>query len=155
MENPRTVQQKHQDLCKKSGESHVHCKSHLICGFVPKKTQKMGLSENRGYRGYPQIAIFMGNMVIIHWNMRYTSFSDKPWHVYDINTLWLWLTVRHGKIHHFLMGKSTISTGPFSIAQIKFGAPPCAASCRSGLWRRPTVPPKKGWKDSERWRLGE
>ena len=44
----------------------------------------MGLSENRGY---PQIAILMGNhwnMVIIHWNMRYTIFRQthilgKPW----------------------------------------------------------------------------
>ena len=33
----------------------------------------LGLSENRGY---PQIAILMGNMVIIHWNMRYTIFRQ-------------------------------------------------------------------------------
>ena len=33
----------------------------------------MGLSENRGY---PQIVIWMGNMVIIHWNMRYTIFRQ-------------------------------------------------------------------------------
>ena len=33
----------------------------------------MGLSENRGY---PQIPILMGNMVIIHWNMRYTIFRQ-------------------------------------------------------------------------------
>jgi hypothetical protein len=26
--------------------------------------------------GYPQIAILMGNMVIIHWNMRYTIFRQ-------------------------------------------------------------------------------
>ena len=35
--------------------------------------EHMGLSENRGY---PQIAILMGNMVIIHWNMRYTIFRQ-------------------------------------------------------------------------------
>ena len=33
----------------------------------------MGLSENRGY---PQIAILMGKMVIFHWNMRYTIFRQ-------------------------------------------------------------------------------
>ena len=33
----------------------------------------MGLSENRGY---PQIAILMGKMVIINWNMRYTIFRQ-------------------------------------------------------------------------------
>ena len=33
----------------------------------------LGLSENRGY---PQIAILMGKMVIIHWNMRYTIFRQ-------------------------------------------------------------------------------
>ena len=37
----------------------------------------MGLSENRGY---PQIAILMGNMVIIHWNMRYTIFRQTHIH---------------------------------------------------------------------------
>ena len=38
--------------------------------------ENMGLSENRGY---PQIAILMRNhwnMVIIHWNMRYTIFRQ-------------------------------------------------------------------------------
>ena len=40
-------------------------------------TIHMGLSENRGY---PQIAILMGNMVIIHWNMRYTIFRQTHIH---------------------------------------------------------------------------
>ena len=44
----------------------------------------MGLSENRGY---PQIAILMGNMVIIHWNMRYTIFRQTH------NIMYTWLVV--------------------------------------------------------------
>ena len=36
-------------------------------GPWPSETLPMALSENRGY---PQIAILMGNMVRIHWNMR-------------------------------------------------------------------------------------
>ena len=45
-------------------------------GTVALSPHDMGLSENRGY---PQIAILMGNhwnMVIIHWNMRYTIFRQ-------------------------------------------------------------------------------
>ena len=42
----------------------------------------MGLSENRGY---PQIAILMGNMVIIHWNMRYTIFRQTQIMIYNHN----------------------------------------------------------------------
>jgi hypothetical protein len=44
-------------------------------------TSDLGLSENGGY---PQIAILMGNMVIIHWNMRYTIFRQthlKEWNM--------------------------------------------------------------------------
>ena len=47
----------------------------------------MGLSENRGY---PQIAILMGNMVIIHWNMRYTIFRQTHFQA--------WISWRHSNV---------------------------------------------------------
>ena len=56
----------------------------------------MGLSENRGH---PQIAILMGNMVIIHWNMRYTIFRQT--HImYTQHTMLSILAAAHGGAGH-------------------------------------------------------
>ena len=50
-------------------------------------------------RGYPQIAILMGNIVIIHWNLRYTIFRQTH--------NWLWVKQCH--VYHPWLGMVNIA----------------------------------------------
>ena len=69
-----------------------------ICQATQLATSYQLLSENRGY---PQIAILMGNMVIIHWNMRYTIFRQTRI-MYTQHTMLSILAAAHGGAGHGL-----------------------------------------------------
>ena len=99
-ENPTIASWVYTKLVRRTGNKWLLGPKSEFLTFIllVSKYVYMGLSENRGY---PQIAILMGNMVIIHWNMRYTIFRQT--HIlYTQHTMLSILAAAHGGAGHGL-----------------------------------------------------